>query len=36
MNFNNSLRRKSNVFFVFTCLTEDYFLGIAQMTGLND
>jgi hypothetical protein len=36
MNFNNSFRRKTNVFFVFTCLTEDYFLGIAQMTGLNE
>lgn len=36
INFSNSLRRKNNVFFIFTCLTEDYFLGIAQMTGVNE
>jgi hypothetical protein len=36
INFSNSLRRKGNVFFIFTCLTEDYFLGIAQMTGVNE
>lgn len=36
MNFNNALRKKQNVYFVFTCLTEDYFLGIAQMTGINE
>lgn len=36
INFSNALRKKQNVYFIFTCLTEDYFLGIAQMTGINE